>query len=490
MRGSFRFNLILWNVIVLAISLTIFSFIAGWIGISRLRGEIDQDLLNRAAISRGPMGHGPDGPGPRSPGGPPVLTPPNGPDQRGPKGGPPPPNDPFFELRRPRMFNSTGQPVDRHQRGSATFDQEALDQALQGHSGFSIVDSSGERLRVYTAAIDLPDGKRGAIQVARELRDVDLLQAGQVRTLLFLLPFALVGAAAGAYFLAGRALKPIGDLSRAAAEIAQGNLDQRLAVAGNDEFAHLAATFNHMSVRLQESFDRLNSAYRDLEFAYEKQRQFTADASHEMRTPLARLQLATSAALRNPEADYRKALTTADQAGASLAQLVDQLLVLAKTDSGALPEPLEAIDLRLAASDAILAVESTTGRSIDASFPQDEVLVLADASSMQRVVQNLLLNSIRHTQTGAIGVSLQVEQGYAHLEVRDEGEGIDEEDLPHLFERFYRADKSRTSTSGGTGLGLAICKGIVEAYRGRIDLQSRNGVGTVVKIFLPIFNSS
>jgi signal transduction histidine kinase len=370
------------------------------------------------------------------------------------------------------------------------FDPFALEISLKGEASYTTVEVGNERLRVYTAPIRLPNGSPGVVQVARELRDVDLLQAGQVRTLLMLMPFALLAAGLGAYFLAGRALEPIGRLRRAADEIAKGQLEQKLPITGNDEFANLAATFNLMSVQLRQSFDRLTDANTKLEAAYEKQRQFTADASHEMRTPLTRLQLATSNALNNPDADYRRALTTANEAGEALAALVDQLLVLAKADSGALARRLEPVDIRLAASDAILAVEATTDRKVEAHFPDRAVEVLADLGNLQRVVQNLLQNSIRHSNSQSLAVAIRVQDGFAVMEVKDDGDGIEEAMLPHLFERFYRGDESRNSESGGTGLGLAICKGIVEAYRGTIEIYSRPGAGTMVRISIPIFKSS
>jgi signal transduction histidine kinase len=502
MKGSFRLNLILWNVGVLAVSLIVFSFISGWISISTLRKQIDQELMARASGPAVPF-RGAPGP-PMGSTGPGQLqgigsegVPSGGspfPDRRaGPGGGPPNPpranNDPFFDLRRPRIFDETARGIDKSERGKA-FDLRAVQRSIQGESIFTTIHLGPERLRVFTKPLQLPNHQPGAIQVGRELRDVDLLQAGQIRTLLVLLPISLVAAAIGAVILTRSALKPIGELQLAASGIASGELDQRLKVRGNDEFASLAGTFNDMSEKLQASFLQLNNAYDELEKAFERQRQFTADASHEMRTPLARLRLATSSALVNPEADYLKSLTIADQAAESLGELVEQLLVLAKADSGSMIVPAAPIDLRLSASDAILAVEATTGRIIGANFPDQPIPVLADASSIQRVVQNLLLNSVRHTPTGEITLSIMAEGSHARMEVGDQGEGIDEADLPRVFERFYRADRSRTSETGGTGLGLAICKEIVEAYRGSIAIHSRRNVGSVVTILLPIFKSS
>lgn len=487
MKGSFRLNLIFWNVTVLAVFLTGFSFLSSGLSISRLRDDIDRDLRARAIHAMEPVP--PPMPQPVPPG-------PRGPEPGGFGPGPRPgfmnrgplpraPQDPFFELRRPRVFNAKGVSFDPRQ-GDAPFDQKAVRRALAGQASFSTVAYGTERLRIYSAPYRLPDRSMGAVQVARDLRDLDLLESWQVRSLLLMLPFALGAAALGAFILAQRVLRPIGQLQQAASELSAGKMGERLNIKGSDEFARLGQTFDEMSIRLRTSFDRLTKAYDDLEAAYEKQRQFTADASHEMRTPLTRLQLATSAALRSPDADYRRALTVADQAANSLAALVDQLLILAKTDAGFLPGSSMVCDLRLAASNAVLAIEATTGRAIDVAFPSEEILIAAEDTSIQRVIQNLLLNAVRHSPNRAIEVSVNGQGDHARLVVADQGEGIPVEALPRVFERFYRADQSRTATSGGTGLGLAICKGIVEAYHGTIEIASQVNEGTQVTILFPL----
>jgi len=201
-----------------------------------------------------------------------------------------------------------------------------------------------------------------------------------------------------------------------------------------------------------------------------------------LRTPLARMQLATSSALRGPESGYRQALEVADDSSKSMAKLIRELLVLARADAGQLGLKHDSIDLRLVVSDAL----NKFTRPIDVHFPNNAVMVVGDQDHLERVITNLIENAVRHTDADKpMFVSLKVCEQDAVLSVEDAGSGISPEHLTHIFERFYRADSVR-SAGDGIGLGLAICKSIVEAHRGSISVKSEPGKGTRFEVVLPL----
>ncbi len=481
--GSLRFKLIAWNLAVLAVAIIAFTTAQSYGMVNRLETQIDDALqqMGTEAARLGPPGpRGRGGPG--MPGGPPGMHPSDDgrfppPEGRGVGMGPPPP-EMMSDVRRPRFFNREKEGMGQS-RTLEPIDSAALDRALKGWRGFTTIG----RIRVFSTPWSRDGQVMGAIQVAHELRDVDLLRSGQTHSLVLLLPAALLLAGVGAFFLAERALRPIRALTKTAQQIGASDLSQRIDVSGDDEFAELGHTFNGMIGRLEGSFAQLRKAYVDLEEAYTRQRQFTADASHELRTPLTRLKLATSSALSGEPSEYRKALEVADNAGAVMARLIEQLLTLARADAGFLKVPGTAIDLRLAASDAISSYP--TDRNIEVSFGDEPVQVLGDAELLQRVVTNLIENGLRHSES-ALRVSVTPASGEAVLTVEDRGEGIAPEHLPHIFDRFYRVDAARARSAGGTGLGLAICKSIVEAHSGRVEVESRVGTGTLFRVFLPL----
>lgn len=361
------------------------------------------------------------------------------------------------------------------------FDAKAFGPALRSEPIWSTVTAGGVHLRVVSVRWPRGDETDGIIQVSRDLTDFDRLQAAQMGTLLILLPLALLAAGFGAMFLTNRALKPIAEVTKAAAEISEKDLSRRLPVTGNDEMTELSSTFNGMIGRLETSFEGLKESF-------ENQRRFTADASHELRTPLTRLRLATSSALEpdsTPE-DYKKALQVADKAANSMSALVQQLLMLSRADAGQLGLQTSPVDCRVIASDAISATPGLDARMVEVHFAEDACMVNGDESHLQRVIGNLLENAVRYTKRGGhIDVAVSHGPEEVVMEVKDDGEGIEPEHLQRVFDRFYRADPARSAAEGGTGLGLAICKSIVEAHRGTIDIKSSPGPGTTVRVVLP-----
>jgi two-component system OmpR family sensor kinase len=294
-------------------------------------------------------------------------------------------------------------------------------------------------------------------------------------------PLALLAAALGGALLTDRALRPVRQITQAAAQIGASDLSDRLPVKGQDEFSELAATFNGMLSRLEQAFTQLAQAL-------EQQQRFTADASHELRTPLTIIKANTSLALEEERSnvEYRRALEAADRAADTTNRIVQDLLLLARGDVGQL-----GVDRRPTRIGELLqrAAEPFRGShippiSVELSDPS--LAVAADPHHLVRLFGNLLENAVRHTPpTGRITVSAHDEEDSVVVRVEDTGEGIAPEHLPHVCERFYRVDAARTRRHGGTGLGLAICQSIVEAHHGSLTLESVVGEGTTVTVRLP-----
>lgn len=396
----------------------------------------------------------------------PPRTPPQGLDAEGFR---------IANLRRPRHFDLQLQSLS--QPGDVPLDLKAAKAVLEsGRPFYSNTRFEEEKIRVFTMPW-IDQGKVGAIvQVARETRDLDRLWQSQTLTLVIFLPIALLAAALGAMFLTNRAMRPIGTMRDAATAISETNLSQRIPIQGKDEFAELGNSFNGM-------IGRLEKAFADLTLAFEQQRRFTADASHELRTPLTRMKLSTSAALQPgaSEEERTKALHVAEEATEGMNRLVNQLLLLARADAGQLAFQRERTDLRIVASEAIEQVLKPDSIELEVEFPDRAAYADVDAEAIRRVFINLLENAYRHTQQGTVTVSIHQENGLS-ASVTDTGSGINPEHLPHLTERFYRVDSSRTGGTGGSGLGLAICKTIVEGHGATLEIQSKPDEGTQVSI--------
>jgi signal transduction histidine kinase len=273
------------------------------------------------------------------------------------------------------------------------------------------------------------------------------------------------------------------------------DLSQRLEVTGKDELGQLAATFNGMIARLEGAFHglgeanrNLEEAYRKLEAAYQERRRFTGDASHEPRTPLTRIKGSTSLALSGPhDADsYREALEIADEAADAMTRIVQDLLLLARSDAGQLPIQRRPTRLVECVQKAVYSLADQPGAPVRLAFPESDPQVLGDTDHPTRLFVNLLENALRHTPAeGEIRVTVESSGSDWVITVADTGEGIPPEHLPHVRERFYRVDAARTGGRGGTGLGLAICESIVRAHGGSLSIESEIGRGTRVTVTLP-----
>ncbi|ACB75123.1 sensor histidine kinase [Opitutus terrae] len=287
----------------------------------------------------------------------------------------------------------------------------------------------------------------------------------------------LLAGIAGGSWIASRAIRPIVTISATAGKIAAGNLRERIdASRFASEFGPLAQTLNH-------TFDRLQSTLL-------RQVQFTADASHELRTPVSVTLLTSQSALsreRTPE-EYREALATCERAAQRMRQLVESLLLLARLDARddrTQHQPLELREVIAGAVELLQPLAARHGVTLETALAPASVH--GDASQLAQVVTNLVGNAIHHSSREArVRIELTATASSAVLVVADNGEGISPADLPHIFDRFYRADKSRRQTEGRTGLGLAISKAIVEAHGGRIEATSELGRGSTFVVRLPI----
>ena len=280
----------------------------------------------------------------------------------------------------------------------------------------------------------------------------------------------------GSWLLTSRALRPIAQISGAASRIAGGNLAERIDVAETDsELGRLATV--------------LNSTFARLEAAFAQQRQFTADASHELRTPLAVIisETQTTLARARTAAEYREAVEACLDVAQQMRRLNQSLLDLARYDAGQEPlqrAPFDLAERSLACIQLVRPLAEDRGLRIVCDL--QPAPVLGDAERIGQVATNLLTNAIHYNRAqGEVRVATRNEKDAVVLTVADTGPGITAEDLPHVFERFYRGDKSRSSTQGHSGLGLAIVQAIVEAHGGRIEAASEVGVGSTFTVRLP-----
>jgi heavy metal sensor kinase len=280
---------------------------------------------------------------------------------------------------------------------------------------------------------------------------------------------------AGGWRLVSRALRPIENISAAAVKISAGDLSQRINVTeAESELGRLAAV--------------LNSTFGRLETAFAQQKQFASDAAHELRTPVT-VMLTQSQAVLNRErspAEYREAIETCQRAAQRMRKLIGALLELARLDAGQEAMNRARFDFSKTVADCAELVKSIAdGREVKIATGLAPVEITGDSERLAQVVTNLLANAIEYNKPGGeVRLKLEQRDGLAVLAVADTGQGIAAGDLPHVFERFYRADKSRTG--GHTGLGLAIAKAIVEAHGGTMEVSSEEDVGTTFIVRLPI----
>ena len=365
-------------------------------------------------------------------------------------------------------------------------DPSVIETALEGRTVYSAArDEDGETLRLVSVPVRGEGGNEaglvvGALQVGLDRNEIDEPLAVFLRLLAAAGPLVLLAAGGGGYLLAGRALAPVAAITELAARIGRrsGTLDlgARLNLPlPDDELGRLARTFDAMLARIDDAFAR--------------QRRFTGDAAHELRTPLALMRSQVDLALARPRsADaYREALRELDGDLERLTSLVGTLLTLARADAGKLE--LDQASFDLAGTVGTVLEQFAPAAAAAGVALRDEAVptaLRADESLIIQLLVNLIANALAHTPSGgSVTVGCRREGGQVWLWVTDTGEGIAPEHQARVFDRFTRVDAGRDRAQGGAGLGLAICRVIAEAHGGTIALESEPGLGTRVEVLLP-----
>jgi heavy metal sensor kinase len=339
--------------------------------------------------------------------------------------------------------------------------------------------SDDHELLLYGLPFKAADGSQFLIEVAAPYNQIESVLRGLLLTFALGLPLIVAVAIGGGYLLMRGALRPVDEIRQKAAQITSRNLSERLPVIHTgDELERLATDLNHMIERLEESFQQIN--------------RFSADASHELRTPLTVLQGELEAVAQKGQGlpgDVRDTIGSALEETQRLANIVESLLSISRLDAGEARGQSFRLDFaELARTTAdqmrLLAEEKHISVVCNGTEP---VEVDADPSRLKQVVVNLLDNAIKYTpEGGKVSISVTRRDGRAILEVADSGIGIASPDLPHIFDRFYRADKARSRQMGGTGLGLSIVRSICQAHGGQVTVKSTEGRGSLFHVDLPL----
>ncbi|MDQ2808722.1 MAG: ATP-binding protein [Chloroflexota bacterium] len=365
----------------------------------------------------------------------------------------------------------------------------ALAVARGGDARHETISLNGQTIRVYYATLVLRGRPIGLIEVARSLEATNATAADLARQLALGSGLALLAALGLGWLISGQALRPLGRIGRAAADIGQArDFSRRVPYAGpNDEVGRLAAGFNTMLDRLQGAYADEQDAARRLEAALVAQHRFVADASHELRTPLTAIRGNAELLQRIPDmtaGDRSDSIAQIAAESQRMSRLVGDLLTLARADAGG--------DLHRApvavgplVESAVAAARHLGQATLILRDPLPAVTVHGDADRLKQLLLILLDNALKYTPpAGQVTVRVAQHGTEIALSVEDSGVGIAAADLPHIFERFYRADPARTA--GGTGLGLAIAGWIVQAHGGRIHVASTPGAGSVFTVLLPL----
>lgn len=332
-------------------------------------------------------------------------------------------------------------------------------------------------IRVYTQPVIRSGRVVNFVQVAASFAEVNRTLRRLALILLGVVPSAVVLAGLGGWALARRALRPVDEVAAAARRITAERLNERIArPESDDELARLVDTLNAMIARLEMAFDRV--------------REFSADASHELKTPLTILRGEVELLLSSERTfeDYKRGLRVILEEVRRMSEIVEDLLTLAKADLGATQlyfAPVDLADLITEVFEKAKSLPEAEGKQFTLSR-RDPLVIEGDADRLRQMVMNLVVNAFRYTPPGGkIDVSLGGVDGRTVISVADTGIGISEKDIDRIFDRFYRAPEARTMGAGGSGLGLNICKWIAEAHGGTIRVRSRLGKGSDFTVEIP-----
>jgi len=385
------------------------------------------------------------------------------------------PPEPYFQ-----MLDPTGRRQSSTDRGrKLLLSKQALENASRGISTLETISLSGQQpVRILTRPVIVNNQIINLVQAGMSLERTHQTSRRFLLILIAMLPVGLALAGGGGWLLARRSLKPVHLITKAAQRISASHLSERLQESGTgDELDQLAQTLNESLERLDESFNQM--------------RQFSADASHELQTPLTVLKGEIEVALRSPRdvEEYRKTLRSALEEIDRLARLVEGLLFLARSDSGVLridQKRVDLVDLIRAVRDELDDISKEQEVEIKCDFTES-VFVQGDPILLRQLLHNLIHNGLKYTPKGGYVLVTASRKGeLAILNVSDSGEGVAKEDQERIFQRFYRSTAARSERGGGAGLGLSIAQSIVTAHRGEISVISDAGTGSTFAVALPL----
>ena len=465
---TLRFKLTLWYVAILGVTLCAFSFFLYLTLSEGLYRSLDNKLRTTAEVIAASIRR-PFGPGPSLADIDQIMR-------------------EHFGIRPLGRFvqvlDETGKRSSNIRNVDIPMSMETLERVSKGETVFETVTVAKEKIRLVTLPIFEKGRMVGIVQVGSPLEEIEEALRQLLLILLVAVPSVLILAVVGGLFLANKALRPVDEITNTARKIgSSGDLSQRIRLKRkvDDEIGRLAATFNEMIAKVENSFQQI--------------KRFTADASHELKTPLTILRGEIEVGLkrlRTPE-EYQKILASNLEEVKHMSRMVEDLLTLARADMGALELRKEVVDLGGLVKEVWEEVRLwAEDKGVELLFQEDgEARVMGDRGRLRQLALNLIDNAIKYTPSGG-RVELRVvrDGDEVTFSVADTGEGIPAEDLQRIFERFYRVDKARSRQRGGTGLGLSICKWIAEAHGGRISAESELGRGSKFHVSLPLYRGS
>jgi heavy metal sensor kinase len=361
---------------------------------------------------------------------------------------------------------------------TSPFDEAAL---RRDDPAYRDLSSSNWHIRVLTIPLEQNGHKLAVLQLASRLDMVDAARRSLTDILFIIWIVAVLFSGMAVWVTMGQTLKPLAAITETVEQINRADdLSRRIPYSGpdNDEIGSMVGSFNQTLERLEALFT--------------SQQRLLADVSHELRTPLTVIKGNVDLMRRMKSLDA-ESLSSIDQEAGRLTRLVGSLLLLAQAESGKLALVMKKLELDLLLTEVFQEMSILAGSKVRVHLNEiDQVYVSGDRDRLKQVFINLVANAIQYTpQGGDVFLSLEQIKDQARIIVRDTGPGIPAEDLPHIFERFYRAEKSRTrGKSTGFGLGLSIANWIVEKHGGKIEVVSQEGKGTTFVIWMPLFSNS
>jgi heavy metal sensor kinase len=355
--------------------------------------------------------------------------------------------------------------------------QGKIQKANSGESFFfNLTTDFNWNTRFYISNAKLNENSNVVVIIGRFTNEIENVLARLKMILISTGILVMILAGIGGFFYADSSLKPVEKIINTAKNIEENNLNERIKVNSQDELGRLVSTLNQMISRLEKAF--------------EQQKQFTADVSHDLRTPLSIIQAESSLSLKKDRSieEYKKSLELILEETSYMSEIIDKLLFLARSDNKTQFYNFTKTNLKSLLEEVIKKVSPlyhNKGLTLQVA-KLEELNIRADKDKLKEALINILDNSLKYTDEGKVTISSVKIGNFAKISIEDTGRGIPKGDLHRIFDRFYRGDKARTSSEKSTGLGLAIVKEIVNAHDGRIEVESEVGKGTVFSLFLPI----